>query len=209
MYPVLIRGESGTGKELVASAIQRLSGRRERPFEIAQLRRPPAGAAPQRALRPRARRLHRRRRAGRRACWPWPHGGTLFLDEIGELPLEAQAMLLRFLQDGEVRRRWAPPRRSRVDVRSSRRPTATSRRRWSAGRFREDFYYRLGAAVLEVPPLRERREDIPLLVEHFRRAINQRWGLAVDGIRPQAVARLEGHPWPATSASWRPCSSRR
>lgn len=104
-------------------------------------------------------------------------------------------MLLRFLQHGEVRRLGATET-IRVDVRLI---SATHRNLNVAverGAFRDDLRYRLRRGVLKVPPLRERREDIPLLVEHFRRAINQRWGLAVDGIMPQAVARLAGHSWP-------------
>jgi DNA-binding NtrC family response regulator len=125
-------------------------------------------------------------------------GGTLFLDEVGELPLEAQTMLLRFLQDGEVRP-LGSTRTTRVDVRLI---SATHRDLKAAvgqGAFRDDLRYRLRRGMLRVPPLRDRREDIPLLVEHFRRAINRRWKLAVEGITPEAMARLEAYPWPGNA----------
>src|SRR5262245_56214604 len=161
--PILIRGESGTGKELVAKAIQRLSRRREGPFETLNC------ADMTRELLRSELFGHERgaftgatsRTAGLVSRLD---GGTLFMDEIGELSDGGQAMLLRFLQEGEGRAVGAT-RRIRVDVRIV---TATHRDLEAGverGTFREDFYYRLWQAVLEVPPLRERREDIALLVE--------------------------------------------
>jgi DNA-binding NtrC family response regulator len=122
-------------------------------------------------------------------------GGTVFLDEVGELPPEAQVMLLRFLANGEIRP-VGSTRTTRVDVRVI---AATHRDLESAmrqGTFREDLYYRLRRVVLEVPPLRARGEDIPLLVEHFRLRFNERYGLAVDGLTDAAMQRLESYPWP-------------
>ena len=124
-------------------------------------------------------------------------GGTLFMDEIGELGTDAQAMLLRFLQEGEGRAVGAT-RRLRVDVRI----VAATHRDLEAGvergTFREDIYYRLWWAVLEVPPLRARREDIALLVEHFRREVNARreLGLEITGVTGTAMAILESDDWP-------------
>ncbi len=194
--PILIRGESGTGKELVAKAIQRLSRRRERLFETLNC------ADLTRELLRSELFGHERgaftgavtRTAG---LVSRVDGGTLFMDEIGELPMDAQAMLLRFLQAGEGRPVGAV-RSVSVDVRV----VAATHRDLEVGvergTFREDFYYRLWWVVLEVPPLRARREDIALLVEHFRREVNQRRDFALDitGVSRDAMAILESDDWP-------------
>jgi DNA-binding NtrC family response regulator len=192
--PVLIQGESGTGKELIARAIQQLSARQDRRYQVVN-----CGAIPRELLYSELFGHERGaftgavgRRVGLLAA---AAGGTLFLDEVGELPLEAQTMLLRFLQHGEVRP-LGSVETVRIDVRLI---SATHRNLKIAvdrGAFRDDLRYRLRRGVLRVPPLRDRREDIPLLVEHLRRLINQRWGCAVQGITLQAMTRLEGHPWP-------------
>jgi two-component system response regulator HupR/HoxA len=189
-----LRGESGTGKELVAAAIQRFSARRDRPFV------PVNCGALQRELLLSELFGHERGSftgaVGRTKGLPVvADGGTLFLDEIGELSLEAQVMLLRFLQEGEVRP-VGSTETGRVDVRLI---AATHRDLEVAierGAFREDLYYRVRRVVLEVPPLRERRDDIPILVEHLRRAINARHGLTVEGVSSQVLARLEDYSWP-------------
>jgi DNA-binding NtrC family response regulator len=192
--PVLILGESGTGKELVARAIQRLSSRRERRFEIVN-----CGALPRELLLSELFGHERGaftsavvRKVGLLAV---ASAGTLFLDEIGELPPEAQAMLLRFLQEGEVRP-VGSTETARVNVRliaATHRDLEVMKAR---GSLREDLYYRLRRVVLEVPPLRARRGDIPFLVEHIRREVNQRYGLGVEGIARPALAALEHAPWP-------------
>jgi DNA-binding NtrC family response regulator len=192
--PVLIQGESGTGKELVARAIQRLSSRRERRLEIVN-----CGALPRELLLSELFGHERGaftsavvRKVGLLSV---ANAGTLFLDEIGELPPEAQAMLLRFLQQGEVR-----PVGSTETARVNVRLIAATHRDLEAmkarGSFREDLYYRLRRVVLEVPPLRARREDIPLLVEYVRRDVNRRCGLAVEGIARPALVTLARAPWP-------------
>jgi DNA-binding NtrC family response regulator len=192
--PVLIRGESGTGKELVAAAIQRLSGRRARGFQIINC----ADLTPE-LLRSELFGHERGAFTGavgkKEGLLTRVDGGTVFLDEIGELTPRAQTMLLRFLQAGEGLAVGAT-RGTRVDVRVI---AATHRDLEAAveeGSFREDFYYRLWGAVLEVPALRARREDIPLLVEHFRVRCNREDQLAVDGFTRQALAVLEADPWP-------------
>ncbi len=192
--PILIQGESGTGKELVASAIHRLSRRAHERYEVVNC------ADFTRDLLRSELFGHERgafsgavaRKTGVLAI---AHGGTVFLDEIGELAVDAQAMLLRFLQSGEGRAVGATAT-MRVDVRIV---AATHRDLESAierGAFREDLYYRLRRVVLTVPPLRERREDIPLLVEHMRRQVNARYGFSIAGVTPTALEVLVSHAWP-------------
>ena len=192
---VLILGESGTGKELVAAALHRLSPRRGARFEPVN-----CGGLSRELLRSELFGHERgaftgavERQAGllREA-----DGGTVFLDEVGELPLDAQAVLLRFLGNGEVRP-VGLTRTLHVDVRVI---AATHRDLPAAiqrDTFREDLYYRLREVVLRVPPLRERPEDLPLLVEHCRRRFNARDRLAIDGVTPTAALRaLAAHTWP-------------
>lgn len=192
--PVLIHGESGTGKELVASAIHRLSRRADRRYEVVNC------ADLTRDLLRSELFGHERgafsgavaKKAGLLAV---ANGGTVFLDEVGELAPDAQAMLLRFLQSGEGRA-VGSTLTTRVDVRIIAATHRDLEAAIAAGAFREDLYYRLRRVVLQVPPLRERRDDIPLLVEHVRRAANARYRLAVTGVSRQAFERLARHPWP-------------
>jgi DNA-binding NtrC family response regulator len=122
-------------------------------------------------------------------------GGTLFLDEIGEIPLEMQVKLLRAIQESEFER-VGGVKTTRVQVRLV---AATSRdlvRETAAGRFREDLYYRLNVVPIHLPPLRERREDIPLLVEHFRQKYNARLRKNVEKIEDEALSCLAAYAWP-------------
>jgi DNA-binding NtrC family response regulator len=192
--PVLIRGESGTGKELVAAAMQRMSRRRERAFRT-------INCADFKSDLLRSELFGHERGAftgavgKKEGLLTGLDGGTVFLDEIGELRPRAQSMLLRFLQDGEGLAVGAT-RSVRVDVRVI---AATHRDLEAAvqlGEFREDFYYRLWGAIVDVPALRARPEDIPLLVEHFRVRWNQEDQLAVDGFAREALALLEADLWP-------------
>ncbi len=205
--PVLIQGETGTGKELVAEAIWRLSARRQRRFEVVN-----AGAL-NRELLPSELFGHERGAftgavARKLGLLVVVDGGTVFLDEVGDLPLDAQVMLLRFLQERVIRPVGSTETR-RIDVRLI---AATHRDLEAAverGSFREDLYFRLHRAVLRVPPLRARREDIPLLVEHFLDEFTERYGIAVRGVTPEALRLLVQHPWRGTCASSRWCWSRR
>jgi DNA-binding NtrC family response regulator len=192
--PVLILGESGTGKELVAAAIHRLSGRRTARFEAVN-----CGGLTRELLRSELFGHERGAFTGaverHTGLLTVAHGGTVFLDEVGDLAPEAQVMLLRFLAEGEIRP-VGSTRTSRADVRVV---AATHRdlRRWMREeRFREDLFYRLRRVVLTVPPLRERPEDLPLLIEHFRRQVNSRHHLAIDGVTPGAMRQLATYRWP-------------
>src|SRR5215813_1117405 len=176
--PVLIRGESGTGKELVARAVQRLSRRRERPFETLN-----CADLTRELLRSELFGHERGAFTGAisrsMGLVSRLDGGTLFMDEIGELAPDAQAMMLRFLQAGEGRAVGA----SRSFTTNVRVIAATHRDLEAGveqGTFREDVYYRLWCAVLEVPPLRNRREDIEILIDHFRKEANLRPGSGLD-----------------------------
>ena len=191
--PVLIVGETGTGKELIARAIHANSRRSKRPFV------PINCAALPRDLVESELFGHRRGAfSGAFADHPGlfvaAHGGTLFLDEIGELPLDIQAKLLRVLQDGEVRPVGGLESR-RVDVRI----ITASNRSFTVmrdSRMRPDLFFRLSVLVIEIPPLRERRDDLPLLIAHFLGALRDRGVHRVEGLDPQALDLLSDYPFP-------------
>jgi two-component system response regulator AtoC len=191
---VLVGGESGTGKELIARALHRLSPRKDGPFIAVN-----CGAIPGPLLESE---LFGHRKGAftdasrdRRGLFEEASGGTLFLDEIGELPLALQVKLLRVLQEEEVRR-LGDTQDIKVDVRVVAATARDLTAEVARGAFREDLFYRLNVLHLELPPLRARREDIPLLVAHFLERMNARMGLAIEGVSPEAMRRLMEHDWP-------------
>ncbi|GMU71559.1 MAG: sigma 54-interacting transcriptional regulator [Burkholderiales bacterium] len=191
---VLITGESGTGKELLAQAIHRASRRGARPFVAVN-----CGAIPGELLESElfghARGAFTGAVQAHKGLFQSADGGSLLLDEIGDMPLPLQVKLLRVLQQGEVRpvgSTQAIP----VDVRvisATHRDLAAQR---AAGLFREDLYYRLNVVSLRLPPLAERREDIPLLATHFLRGLAERYRKAVPTLAPDAMQALVAAPWP-------------
>ena len=189
--PVLVTGESGTGKELVAAAVHRASGRRE-------LLAVNCGAIPDQLLESElfghVRGSFTGATADKRGLFQAADGGTLFLDEIGEMPLSLQPKLLRVLETGEVRRVGEVQSR-RYDVRVVAATNRDLAEEVEEGRFREDLYWRLRVLQLEVPPLRERPTDVPLLVaEYLRRTTGARPGAKT--LAPAAVELLSEYHWP-------------
>ena len=201
---VLIEGESGTGKELIARAVHSRQPRARRPVRGHQLRRHPRDPARERALRPREGRVHRRARRSARASSSWPSGGTLFLDEIGELPLDAPGRSSCASSRSARSSASAAGSRSRSTCASSPPPTATSRASSSAGRFREDLYYRLSRGARSTcRRCASAARTSPLLANHFLARAGRSSGARVR-FGPQALQALDGaSAGRATCASWR------
>jgi two-component system response regulator AtoC len=191
---VLIRGETGTGKELVASLLHAQSKRAKKTFLRFNCAAIPAELAESHMFGYVKGAFTGAQSPGR-GFFAEADGGTLVLDEVGELPHNVQASLLRALQDGEIQRVGAP-RPEKMDVRivaSTNRDLAQESRN---GRFREDLYYRLAVVELVVPPLRERRSDIPPLCEEFARRYKDKFGLERFELSPGLVQRLSSADWP-------------
>lgn len=191
---VLITGENGTGKELVARAIHRQSPRASKPFVEVNCAAIPSELI-ESELFGHMKGSFTGAVADRPGKFEQAHGGTLFLDEVGDMSLSAQAKVLRVLQDGVVTR-IGGSKAIQVDVRVI---AATNKRleeEIAAGRFREDLFYRLNVVPLHLPPLRERREDIPLLVRHFVAQLSQREGITPRRMDDAAVQLLSSFDWP-------------
>jgi len=192
-FPVLIEGESGAGKELVARLLHKRGPRRDRPFCTLNCAALPDDLV-ESELFGHARGAFTGAAADRRGVFEDAHGGTLFLDEIGELSLRAQAKLLRAIQEGEIRRVGENQSR-RVDVRLVTATNRDLRGEAAAGRFRHDLLYRLDVIRIVVPPLRDRREDIPVLAEHIWREAAGRVGSHAM-LAPATLEALTHYHWP-------------
>ncbi len=203
---VMIYGESGTGKELVARAIHYNSNRRSKRFVAIN-----CGAIPQNLLESE---LFGHKKGAftdatrdKKGLFEEAHEGTILLDEIGELPTHLQVKLLRVLQENEVRpvgdNRIVP-----IDVRVLAATLRDLEADVMAGRFRDDLFYRLNVISLRIPPLRERKEDIPLLVNHFLKKNQERFGLPVFGIDKDAMEMLIDYEWPGNVRELENCIER-
>src|SRR6195256_4029791 len=191
---VVITGQSGTGKEMVARAIHQLSPRRDKPFIAINCSAIPASLMESEMFG------HERgaftgadqRRLG---CWELADGGTLFLDEVGEIPFELQAKFLRVLEEERLRRLGGKSEIA-LDVRVISATNRDLKEEIKAGGFREDLYFRLNVFHIPLAPLKERREDIALLVQHFIDRFSREGGVRVQGVAAAALKLLEEYAWP-------------
>lgn len=192
--PVLIEGESGVGKELIAQSIHSASPRKNKPFIVVN-----CGAIPANLIESILFGHEKGAFTGaidkHDGKFSEANGGTVFLDEIGEMPLEAQVKLLRFLQEGEVEAVGSRTTR-KVDVRVLSATNRTLANEVEAGRFREDLYYRLNVVSLRIPSLRSRRDDIAKLAQHFLETISSEQNIAVRTIDSDAITLLTRFDWP-------------
>src|SRR5213082_3264616 len=191
---VLITGESGTGKELVARAIHENSARSQAPFITIN-----CGAFPETLLESELFGYMKGSFTGanenRPGLFQAAHGGTLFMEEIGNMSLTMQVKLYRVLQEGKVRPIGSTAE-SDVDVRIIAATNKDFEKEIAEGRFREDLYYRLSVIPIQVPALRERRDDIPLLARHFLESFRKTMEKPIEAISPEAMTRLESYDWP-------------
>jgi DNA-binding NtrC family response regulator len=191
---VLITGETGSGKEILARTIHRLSPRAERPFVAIN-----CSAIPESLMESEIFGHERGAFTGaaerRIGCFELADGGTLMLDEIGEMPAPTQAKLLRVLEDHKVRRLGSKVE-TPVDVRVIAATNKEPEQAVAKGELRQDLYFRLNVFHLHLPPLRDRKEDIPLLVEHILREINAKHGRNVHGVNPEVLEIFAGYSWP-------------
>jgi two-component system response regulator AtoC len=190
---VLITGESGTGKELVARALHYNSDRSQSPFIAVN-----CGAIPENLLESElfghAKGAFTDAIRTKKGLFEEADSGTLFLDEIGELPGQLQVKLLRVLQDGEIRR-IGESKPIQIDVRIVAATVKDLSKEVNEGRFREDLFYRLNVLPIHIPPLRERKEDIPLLIHHFIGKYNQAMSKSVEGVDHRAMDTLMNYKW--------------
>jgi transcriptional regulator with PAS, ATPase and Fis domain len=192
---VLITGESGTGKEVVARAIHASGDRRGGRFVAVN-----CGAIPEALLEGELFGHVKGSFTGayrdRLGLLEMSHQGTIFLDEIGEMSLRMQALLLRFLENGEIQRVGADRVQSRVDVRVIAATNRNLLERIASKDFREDLYYRLNVIHITIPPLRARREDIPVFLQYFLRMYAERHGVKPPELAPDTLAQLVAYDWP-------------
>ena len=191
---VLLLGETGCGKGMVARAIHRRSDRKERPMITVNCSALPANLI-ESELFGREKGAFTGAHARQVGRFELANGGTIFLDEIGEMPLELQVKLLKVLQEGEFER-LGSPHTTKVDVRIIAASNRNLEEEVKAGRFREDLFYRLNVFPITIPPLRQRTEDIPLLVDHFVAKFNKKIGRQITSVSKGNLKALEEYHWP-------------
>jgi transcriptional regulator with GAF, ATPase, and Fis domain len=191
---VLIQGETGTGKGIVAHAIHGRSPRRDRPMITVNCAALPANLI-ESELFGREKGAFTGAHARQMGRFEVADKGTIFLDEIGELPLELQAKLLRVIQDGEFER-LGSPHTMKVDVRIIVSTSRNLMEEINKGRFREDLYYRLNVFPITIPPLRQRKNDVPLLVDHFLKKFSRKMGREITSIPREIMKALQNYAWP-------------
>jgi formate hydrogenlyase transcriptional activator len=191
---VLLQGETGTGKGVVARAIHARSSRKDRPMVTINCTALPANLI-ESELFGREKGAFTGASARQMGRFELADGGTIFLDEIGEMPMELQVKLLRVIQDGEFER-LGSPRTIKVDVRIIAASNRKLEEEIKKGSFREDLYYRLNVFPITIPPLRKRKEDIPLLVNFFVAKFNKKIGKQIETIPTEALKALEEYDWP-------------
>jgi DNA-binding NtrC family response regulator len=191
---VLITGESGTGKELIARAIHYGSPRVKEPFIAVNCVAVP-GELAESMFFGHTKGSFTGAVADRKGCFELADGGTLFLDEIGDMPAQLQAKLLRVLEDGMITPIGASQAK-KVDVRIIAATNADLDAQIASGAFRQDLYFRLARYLVQTPPLRERREDIPLLAGHFVKILSTEMGIITPALRPDALAALKSYNFP-------------
>lgn len=203
---VLITGETGTGKELVARSVHLQSRRSAGPFVVMN-----CGAIPETLLETEVFGCEKGAFTGALAARPGrferAEGGTVFLDEIGDMSLGMQVKILRVLQDRVVER-VGSVRPKKVDFRIVAATNKDLVQAMRSGQFREDLYYRISVVTLDLPPLRRRTEDIPLLVQHFVDKYRKQFGKAIRGVSPMGMKKLLRHPWPGNIRELEYCIKR-
>jgi DNA-binding NtrC family response regulator len=191
---VLLQGETGTGKGVVARAIHHSSTRKNQPIITVNCATLPATLV-ESELFGREKGAFTGSDARQIGRFELANGGTIFLDEIGEMPLELQSKLLRVIQDGEFER-LGSPRTIKTDVRIIAATNRDLKKEILSGKFRQDLYYRLNVFPITLPPLRERKEDIPLLVNHFVAVFNKKIGKKIETVSTHTLSCLQEYHWP-------------
>ncbi len=191
---VLLHGETGTGKGVIAQAIHKRSSRKDRPMITVNCTAIPANLF-ESELFGREKGAFTGAHLRQMGRFELADNGTIFLDEIGEMPMELQCKLLRVIQDGEFER-LGSPRTTRVDVRIIAASNRNLEEEIKNGRFREDLFYRLNVFPIMIPPLRQRKDDIPLLVNHFVAKFNKKIGKKIETISKDTMLALQEYHWP-------------